>query len=72
MVELTRFATLPNPRAALGVVSGRRRRGKTFLPDAVTRASGGFMFTATETTEADALRWPANCAASPRKTPPSS
>ncbi|MCG3040980.1 hypothetical protein L7D48_10465 [Streptomyces sp. S1A] len=53
MVELTRFATLPNPRAALGVVSGQRRRGETFLPDAVTRASGGFMFTATETTEAE-------------------
>lgn len=54
--ELTRFAALPGPRATLGVVSGRRRQGKTFLLDAVTRASGGFMFTATETTEADALR----------------
>ncbi|MFI8102094.1 ATP-binding protein [Streptomyces sp. NPDC086023] len=54
--ELTRFASLPGLRATLGVVSGRRRQGKTFLLDAVTRASGGFMFTATETTEADALR----------------
>ncbi|XUL88988.1 AAA family ATPase [Streptomyces galilaeus] len=54
--ELTRFAALPGPRATLGVVSGRRRQGKTFLLDAVTRASDGFMFTATETTEADALR----------------
>ncbi|MFF7392537.1 ATP-binding protein [Streptomyces scabiei] len=54
--ELTRFATLPGPRATLGVISGRRRQGKTFLLDAVARASGGFMFTATETTEADALR----------------
>ncbi|MFR0359617.1 AAA family ATPase [Streptomyces sediminimaris] len=54
--ELTRFAALPGPRAALGVVSGRRRQGKTFLLDALTHASGGFMFTATETTEADALR----------------
>lgn len=54
--ELTRFATLPGPRATLGVVSGRRRQGKTFLLDAVTRASGGFMYTVTETTEADALR----------------
>ncbi|WP_308307358.1 hypothetical protein [Streptomyces sp. ISL-10] len=54
--ELTRFAALPGPRATLGVVSGRRRQGKSFLLDAVTRASGGFMFTATETTEADALR----------------
>ncbi|WP_461037277.1 AAA family ATPase [Streptomyces mayteni] len=54
--ELTRFATLPGPRATLGVVSGRRRQGKTFLLDALTRAAGGFMFTATETTETDALR----------------
>ncbi|MDT0320540.1 AAA family ATPase [Streptomyces millisiae] len=54
--ELTRFAALPGPRATLGVVSGRRRQGKTFLLDALTRASGGFMFTATESTETDALR----------------
>ncbi|MFJ5678613.1 ATP-binding protein [Streptomyces sp. NPDC093097] len=54
--ELSRFATLPGPQATLGVVSGRRRQGKTFLLDAVTRTSGGFLFTATETTEADALR----------------
>jgi uncharacterized protein len=54
--ELTRFARYSGPEAALGVVSGRRRQGKTFLLDALTRVSGGFMFTATETTEADALR----------------
>jgi AAA+ ATPase superfamily predicted ATPase len=54
--ELTRFATYPGREATLGVVSGRRRQGKTFLLDALTRASGGFLFTATETTEADALR----------------
>lgn len=54
--ELTRFAGYSGPEAALGVVSGRRRQGKTFLLDALARASGGFMFTATETTEADALR----------------
>ncbi|MFW6690083.1 AAA family ATPase [Streptomyces sp. MAR4 CNX-425] len=54
--ELARFAALPGSRATLGVVSGRRRQGKTFLLDALIRASGGFMFTATETTEADALR----------------
>jgi hypothetical protein len=40
----------------LGVVSGRRRQGKTFLLDALTQAVGGFLFTGTETTEADALR----------------
>ncbi len=54
--ELTRFAHHPGPEATLGVVSGRRRQGKTFLLDAVTRTHGGFLFTATETTEADALR----------------
>ncbi|MEU8348376.1 ATP-binding protein [Streptomyces sp. NPDC048845] len=54
--ELTRFSRYSGPEATLGVVSGRRRQGKTFLLDAATRASGGFMFTATETTEADALR----------------
>ncbi|MDT3397151.1 ATP-binding protein [Streptomyces sp. B1866] len=54
--ELARFVRYPGREATLGVVSGRRRQGKTFLLDALTRASGGFMFTATETTEADALR----------------
>jgi AAA+ ATPase superfamily predicted ATPase len=54
--ELTRFATYAGGEATLGVVSGRRRQGKTFLLDAITHVSGGFMFTATETTEADALR----------------
>jgi AAA+ ATPase superfamily predicted ATPase len=54
--ELVRYARLPQRGATLGVVSGRRRQGKTFLLDAVVRASGGFMFTATEASEADALR----------------
>lgn len=54
--ELSRFAEMSEPRATLGVITGRRRQGKTYLLDAVTRANGGFMFTATETTQADALR----------------
>lgn len=54
--ELTRFATYAAPQATLGVISGRRRQGKTFLLDALASATGGFMFTATETTETDALR----------------
>jgi hypothetical protein len=53
--ELTRFAADGGRRATLGIVSGRRRQGKTFLLDALTQAAGGFMFTATETTEADSL-----------------
>lgn len=54
--ELVRFASLPQRGATLGVVSGRRRQGKTFLLDALVRAAGGFMFTATESSETDALR----------------
>lgn len=54
--EVTRFASGAAPRATLGIVSGRRRQGKTFLLDALTEQAGGFMFTATETTEADSLR----------------
>ena len=50
--ELSRFVRYPEPEATLGVVSGRRRQGKTFLLDAVCRATGGFYFTATEATEA--------------------
>ncbi|WP_129667527.1 AAA family ATPase [Phytoactinopolyspora endophytica] len=54
--ELSRFALHEGPGATLGVVSGRRRQGKTYLLDALAHATDGFMFTATETTEADALR----------------
>lgn len=53
--ELTRFASNSAPRATLGIVSGRRRQGKTFLLDALTLEAGGFMFTAAQTTEADSL-----------------
>lgn len=53
--ELTRFAGGNAPRATLGIVSGRRRQGKTFLLDALAVQANGFMFTATETTEADSL-----------------
>jgi AAA+ ATPase superfamily predicted ATPase len=40
----------------LGIVSGRRRQGKTFLLDAVCQAAGGFYFAATEATAAESLR----------------
>ncbi|MGD0606953.1 MAG: ATP-binding protein [Streptosporangiaceae bacterium] len=53
--ELTRFAGSEAPRATLGIVSGRRRQGKTFLLDALSVQANGFMFTAVETTEADSL-----------------
>lgn len=53
---LTRFIADEQPGATLGVVSGRRRQGKTFLLDAACRAAGGFYFGATEATDAESLR----------------
>jgi uncharacterized protein len=54
--ELTAFAADTGAEATLGVVSGRRRQGKSFLLDALARASGGFYFCAYEATEAESLR----------------
>ncbi|MGP3911856.1 ATP-binding protein [Nonomuraea sp. 10N515B] len=42
--------------AALGVVSGRRRQGKSFLLQALAEVTGGMYFAATEATEAESLR----------------
>lgn len=53
---LTRFITDAQLGATLGVVSGRRRQGKTFLLDAACRAAGGFYFGATEAADAESLR----------------
>jgi AAA+ ATPase superfamily predicted ATPase len=53
---LTRFITDDQAGATLGVVSGRRRQGKTFLLDAACRAAGGFYFGATEAADAESLR----------------
>lgn len=53
---LTRFVADEQPGATLGVVSGRRRQGKTFLLEAVCQAAGGFYFGATEATDAESLR----------------
>ena len=41
-VELVSFAADARPGATLGVVSGRRRQGKTFLLRALCQATGGF------------------------------
>ncbi|MEU4834811.1 ATP-binding protein [Streptosporangium sp. NPDC023615] len=54
--ELSRFVRYTGPEATLGVVSGRRRQGKTFLLDAACRATGGFYFAATEATETESLQ----------------
>lgn len=53
--ELTRFVSYAGAEPALGIVSGRRRQGKTFLLDAVCAAGRGFYFAATEATEAESL-----------------
>jgi hypothetical protein len=53
---LDSFVTDPRDQATLGVVSGRRRQGKTYLLDALADAVGGFYFGATEATTADSLR----------------
>ena len=52
---LSRFAGDDRPGATLGVVSGRRRQGKTFLLDALCKASDGFFFEATEAADAESL-----------------
>lgn len=54
--ELARFAEHDAPGPLLGIVSGRRRQGKTYLLDALASATNGFMFTATETTATESLR----------------
>jgi hypothetical protein len=53
---LSRLATDDHPGATLGVVSGRRRQGKTYLLQALCQATGGFYFGATEAVAAESLR----------------
>ena len=53
---LASFATDAQPGATLGVVSGRRRQGKSYLLQALAAALGGIYFPALEATEAVSLR----------------
>lgn len=53
---LVRFATGPATHARLGIVSGRRRMGKTFLLRALVGQLGGFYFGATTATSGESLR----------------
>jgi uncharacterized protein len=53
--ELAEFATSPQPGAALGLVYGRRRQGKTLLLELLALELGGFMFGATQQSEAQNL-----------------
>lgn len=52
---LDRFISDQQPGATLGVVSGRRRQGKTYLLEAACQAAGGFYFGATEATDTESL-----------------
>jgi len=54
--RLVSFVTDDQPGATLGVVSGRRRQGKSFLLDALAREAGGFYLSATEATGTESLR----------------
>jgi hypothetical protein len=55
--QLASFVSRPRRgRPGLGVISGRRRQGKTYLLQALTEAHGGFYFGAVEATEAESLR----------------
>jgi AAA+ ATPase superfamily predicted ATPase len=53
--HLAAFADRAGGRGQLGVVSGRRRQGKTFLLEALARAAGGLYFGATQATETESL-----------------
>ncbi|MET9759322.1 ATP-binding protein [Streptomyces sp. NPDC006372] len=53
---LISFVNRPLPHAMLGIVSGRRRMGKTYLLRALVESCGGFYFGATAGTEAESLR----------------
>ena len=52
---LGRFIEDDRQGASLGVVSGRRRQGKSFLLEAACEQTGGFYFSAQEATEAQSL-----------------
>lgn len=54
-MELAAFAADERRGATLGVVSGRRRQGKTFLLRALCEATGGFYFAADEATDGESL-----------------
>lgn len=53
--HLARFAAPAGDRPQLGVVSGRRRQGKTYLLQALAEQAGGLYFGATEATETESL-----------------
>lgn len=55
-IGLVSFAADARPGATLGVVSGRRRQGKSYLLQGLATALGGIYFSALELTETVSLR----------------
>ncbi len=53
--ELTEFAASPTPGATLGLLYGRRRQGKTLLLELLALETDGFIFAATQQSEAQNL-----------------
>ena len=53
--HLGAFASRAGGPVQLGIVSGRRRQGKTFLLEELARQTGGLYFGATEATETESL-----------------
>lgn len=53
--QLARFAGRAGMRAQFGVVTGRRRQGKTYLLEALATETGGLYFGATQATAAESL-----------------
>ncbi|MGW6395986.1 AAA family ATPase [Streptomyces sp. NPDC055103] len=54
--RLVAFVDDPRPRPAIGVVTGPRGHGKSFLLKALARATGGFYFSGQEAAQAETLR----------------
>ena len=54
--SLADFAADGRSELTLGVVSGRRRQGKTYLLRSLAQATGGFFFEAVQATEAESIR----------------
>lgn len=53
--HLANFAAAASDRPQLGVVSGRRRQGKTYLVEALAEQTKGLYFGATQATETESL-----------------
>ena len=54
--QLVRFTGDSHPGIALGIISGRRRQGKSWLLHALTEATGGFYYEAIDGSESEIVR----------------